>query len=292
MTQLQDLGEKRQIKYKTVLIDLFPTLRAFDEPVLLGSHSWILQNSNTRMILRDKVVNLFGFPQTGPEIARDYLRIYFVDKRRRAFREQVTSITAPRHQPLFADPCAMIAAAYVDLKSAYWSILKLTGWNVDYNPGKWLKPGYRPLDFPLPNDRVARNSLVTSGLSVPTRRWTGTKFHQFAAPNPFINYCLWAIVQDTLAAVALDALELGARYVHTDGYIVPMKNAEPLIERIRSYGLEGSIKYHGKATISAVGCYTIDGKRDGIRAEPIEHRDIREVDRSFLRSRLSVLTHR
>lgn len=68
---------------------------------------------------------------------------------------------------------------------------------------------------------------------------------------------LWAVIMDTLHAIASHARELEAAYVHTDGYILPERNANYLLEIIQSYGLYAGIKARGVGTVIGMGNWRV-----------------------------------
>jgi len=202
---------------------------------------------------------LFGVPQIPPEIARDYLRAKYTAWRPHT-EAQFASINEHRAAPLYAKIGQYADMAYVDLKAAYWSIIQVVGWDVDYHPGRWLGKRSDMHDFPLPDNKLARNSLVSTGLITRQNIWTGEHLKSIKAHNPLVNYDVWALAQDVLHAIAQVALKAGAVHIHTDGYIVPMRMAIPLIEQVRKWGLQAIVKQEGDCKIYGIGSYDIGDK--------------------------------
>lgn len=250
-------AEARQEKYQTKIVDYFPPLTDFpDERIYLGVNSWTLPDRGERWLKPGGYYITPNGIQTAGEIARDYLDYKF-PKRLRATRAQKDAINIHRSAPLYVEPTILEEAAYVDLKSAFWSIMRLTGWNVDYYPSKWLVRGTPPNDFPYPDIKPARNSLVSCGLPTPLRMWTGKKVTRQFRTNLHINMGLWALIMDTLHAIASHARELEASYIHTDGYILPLRNADKMLVKIQQYGLYAGIKARGVGTIIGMGNWKV-----------------------------------
>lgn len=254
------VAAERQLKHKTMIVDFFPPLEKFpDERIYLGVMSWTLPDRHERWIKPSAVINIGNGLQTAGEIARDYLDFKFPN-RLRATGAQAALLKMHRSAPLYCEPSVLEDATYVDLKSAFWSIMMLLGWNVDYYPSKWIVKGKAPDDYPLSEHKQARNSLVTCGLSTPLRMWTGKKVTRQFARNNHINMGLWAIIMDTLHAIAAYARQLDAVYIHTDGYILPSEKAKDLLTIIREFGLYASVKASGISTVIGMGNWKVGNK--------------------------------
>jgi hypothetical protein len=253
---LAKMAHERREKMTPELITHFPSIVDMKTKVILGSFSWTMPFIRRRFIDSANCIDIFGVEQTPTEISRDYLRVVFPD-RLRATGAQVEELRKQKTHPLYANPCVIESAAYVDLKSAYWSIMNAVGWNVDYFPNKFLAKGRGVEDFPLPNHKPARNSLVSMGLPSASRIWTGNGFETEHTNNPNLNLGIYRLVQDVLHTIAWRAIELGAKYVHTDGYILPIEQADNLVYYIGEWGLTAKIKETGRAQIYAAGAYSI-----------------------------------
>lgn len=257
---LENSARERQIENEHILKTDFGNIRDITEPVSWGVFSWTLRRSKLRWIRKGTALNIgYGF-QTPGDIVRDYLD-YYHPARLHATGSQAKLITEHKTTPLYLRPSIVADATYIDISAAYWSILKVTGWNVDYFPGRWLIPGRIPADFPLPNHKVARAILVSAGLSSRTVLWTGSEFKHVKTRNTHVNFGLWTVVQDILHSIAVYAVGLGAVYVHTDGYILPTKHAHELSSYIREWGLDAGIKGQGSACIWGFGNFWVGEKR-------------------------------
>lgn len=252
--------------YQQVVIPAFPNIREIRERVIWGSFSWTLAASKIRFIKRATAVSIgFGL-QTPGDVVRDYLD-YYHPKRLRASASQARIFAQHVTTPLYLRPTVARDYTYVDIKAAYWSILQLVGWDVDYYPGKWLLRGRIPHDFPLPDNKVARACLVSFGLPASALEWDGTAFKRRRTRNVHLNLGLWHLVQDILHSIAGSALALNACYVHTDGYILPTENAEALQAEIRSWGLPSSVKGQGLCRVYGFGNFAV-GERTSKRLRP------------------------
>lgn len=252
-------AKMRQDKYNTIVKPDFPDIHTIEELVYYGNLSWTLSQRKERWIRASAYINRGNGAQTGSEIARDYLDWKY-PRKLRACGAQADSLRSNRFAPLYVRPEILEFAAYVDISATYWSFMALVGWDVDYFPGHWLRAGNPPSDFPLPDVKVARNSLVSAGLPTPMRIWTGKHFINKHRPNIHLNMGLWACIMDVLHAIATKALALGACYVHTDGYILPFYEAAELIGYISQYRLKATIKAFGLAIVNGVGNYRVGDK--------------------------------
>lgn len=284
--KMRELAAARQERYMNVIVDQLPSLWELPGFAYLGTFSYTLPGEGVRFIARHAAIDIgFGI-QTPAEIARDYIRVKYPG-RRRARGYQAELIWKKRSQPMYAKTGNHGDCAYVDITSAYWSILNLAGWDVDYCPNRFVKWGTPPTDFPCPTHKLARNSLVSSCLLTPSQVWNGYKIEVRKHRNPALNMSLWAFVQDVLTGIAIEMLDLGAKYINTDGYIVPFKKTERAMSIIREWGLNASIKASGDTYVSGVGVYRVGEKRTKhFRPHSIGTREyVRHVEIGWLKER-------
>lgn len=282
---LKSAAAARAEKNEISLVPLWPAFTQQDTPIFLGSYSWSFPAKHWRWLYQPTALDIGNGPQTPGEITRDYLDWKF-PKPLRATTDQYKAITVHRAFPCCAFPGEYPDMAYVDLKSAYWSILRMFGWDADYFPGKWLGVSSSILDFPLQDHKPARSGLVTAGLSSPCRFWTGERLEWKTIGSRHINLGLWALVQDVLHGIADDMLSLGAVYVHTDGYIVPQSQLAAATEIAMSWGFTCSVKGQGDACVWGVGAYKIGSvqtKRQGLL--PTTFFAIEPVHKDWLRAK-------
>jgi hypothetical protein len=161
--------------------------------------------------------------------------------------------------PLYCQPCENFEGVYIDVKSAYWQIVKTLGWDIDYCPNRYIGKNSTMDDFPFPENKLARNCMVSCGLPGSINIWTGERLIVQKKKNKFVNLVLWQAVQDVLHGAASDAVAAGAVYVYTDGYIVDRNKASAVYDALSSWGLEASEKYQGLCTVRNCGDYDIPG---------------------------------
>lgn len=287
---LTDKCVERNQKYKTSVVQQFENLENVKERTVIGMFSRTYQVTKRRHIHELNAIDYCGYPQTRTEVTRDFLDLVHPN-RLRAKGWQAEQYKVSIAPPTLARIGRWGDCVYVDLKSAYWSILNIIGWDVEYTPGKWILPGRVPYDFPLLDDKIARICLVSAGLNAPTRVWTGTQIIQVRTGNSHLNLGLWLCTQHILHAIAKIADSLGAVHIHTDGYIVPRNSAQTLIDYISEFGLVGRVKGEGNTIIHGIGSYQCGATRTKNLVKPVRqyYNTIQEVDTRFIRNRLSKL---
>lgn len=263
MTSYSDIANAIRESHANKRIDVvtkFPLLDTLTENVMLGSFSWYYPMSKRKEILRPYAYTFPEMISTPSELARTYLDIKY--PKQRATKEQITDFRRVRSAPLYAQPIGYEQGCYIDIRSAYWQILQVVGWDVDYNPGKWLGKKGGMEDFPFPDFKLCRNCLVTAGLPSEASFWNADK-HTFGTVKTFnkhLNLGVWALTMDILHCVAWDAIAAGACYVHTDGYITHYSRVQSVLDAVASWGLEARIKNAGRTIVYGVGSYEVGGK--------------------------------
>lgn len=289
---LSEQAAARQKKNEIKLTERFPNFTTHPNPIFLGSFSWSYPVEHWRVLYSPTVIDLGNGPQTPGEVTRDYLDWKY-PKPLRCTTTQYRAITVHRAFPCYAAPGEYEDMAYLDLKSAYWSILLAFGWDADYFPGHWLGVKSSVTDFPLQDNKPARSALVTAGLSSPVRFWTGERLTWRNIGAKHVNLGLWALVQDVLHGVADDMLRLGAVYIHTDGYIIPSGSIPAGDEIVRSWGLRASVKAQGDCHVWGVGSYRIGKKatkRQGLL--PGSFFAVSPVEKEWLRAKTLFFSER
>lgn len=297
--QMRALAAERQSKWTYVVLDDFPKLTTIKEPVILGTFTWNLTKSKVRFIDKKSIIDIgFGI-QTPPEISRDYISVVF-PKRLRAYSDQIVAFTVPkRHAVLYAKPGRLLKGVYIDISAAYWNITRIVGYNVEYfPPNRWLGQGRHVEDFPLPQHKVARSSIVSQGLIRPLLMWDGERLIEpKKIGGKSVNQALWAIVQDVLHAIAGELKEkCQLVYAHTDGFIVPSHFQDLALSIISSYGLYAKVKQDamgnrasGLTYVMGVGRYIVGNVRT-LNTDTIENAafdNIQELaNREWLRERM------
>lgn len=280
--------------YETRLVTEFPKLTDIHEPMFIGSFAWTAMFGRWKYIKRSYAIDLFNQYLTPADVARDYIRAKYEKPGRITSKQYLECVKNHRTAPLYAEPCKIDNAVYIDLKSAYWSILQVVGWDADYLPGRWLAINSSCADFPLWKNKMARNCIVSVGMTGDGKRWTGEKLEFQRKSNPLTNMVLYALVQDVLNSVASDMVAAGALYVHTDGYIFPMSKMEDGLSVLSEWGLVASVRHQGHCEIFAVGTYEI-GDRACARAVHRQGEHFDNIDRSkrdWLKPRFSHFANR
>lgn len=293
LAELVNRTAERYERYRLRPVDQFPSLTQLTENVVIGSFSWLGMSTHTRWIQAATAIPLGGMLATPGDIARDYLRIKF-PKRSRVTTDQYHRIMVHRHHPLYAHPVELDDAVYIDLKAAYWSIMRVVGWNVDYNPGRWLGQGESLADFPYAGHKLARNCLATAGLIGSGKMWIGAESRLITTKryNALANYSLWSLLHDVLNSIAADVVSAGAVYVHTDGYIVAANKADAVMDAIAQWNLTAGIKYTGPAKVFTAGTYSIGSRPSGrkVYATRATRAIALHVNRNWLRRKFTALT--
>jgi hypothetical protein len=246
-------------KNKHILYSDFPDIRTINTRVYWGIYTWTLSALKRRWLLRDTALTVEDMICSPADTVRDYLDFYH-PRPLRATGIEVREYELHKSAPLYIRPSTILQGTYIDIKSTYYSIVQLIGWDINYLPGQWLTPGRAPLDFPLPNDKPARNYLVSIGLPGEITIWTGTQWVSQRAKNVHINLGLWSAVMDILHSIASIAVQLGAIYVHTDGYILPTKNSEKLQAAIRQFRLTPEVRAQGPTICLGFADYMVGNR--------------------------------
>jgi len=277
MTQILSLSEAtsaiaarvhaRRETYRTIVVNKFPPLEPLTVPMILGQYSRTeitgKRGERQRFIRRQDAICVDGLLETPTALSRDFLTVRKLRERRLPSDRVAINGGAQRipFAPSFALPGEFDDGFYVDIRAAYFSIMTLMGWDVRYNPGKYIGPG-APLDFPFPDHKIARNSLVSIARphTITKMLPPGGAAHIVSTNghNPYLNFQLSALISDLLHVIASHALELGAIYANTDGYVAPDDATRRRIEQmIADFGLSARVKHRGSGRVLSVGAYEI-----------------------------------
>ncbi len=229
--------------------------------------------------------------ETPSTLARDYLFTRYFRRRPRRFKAQEGAL-ANAMMPSYARPTTFEHGYYVDVIRAWWMVMLISGWDVEYYPNRWLSFGRPPFDFPFPAEKVARSSIVSvarPGSSVrvfdpkkiPTIQ--GVTAAQIADDpilavlteqryNILRNEGVFALIADVLSALAHEAQRtLGPElvYWYTDGAIVTSAEAcARLIQLVRGWGLDATIKAEGLGWVAGRGSYRVGEMASQVRMKP------------------------
>lgn len=296
LCRMNELRAEKNEGQSIMLVDRFPPLAELKSMTFLGSFSWTSTATKERWILKTHAIDIGGGWCTPSDIARDYISAKFGKMRLRCNKRQWNELVANRkHQPLYALPCTLTSAFYLDLQSAYWQILQIGGYDVDYMPARYLSPRSDVYDFPVPSIKLARNCLVSMGLPSGVNVWIpGHGFDRKKTRKQNVNLILWGFIQDVLHGFASDMINFaGAVYVNTDGYIIPQDRIPDADKVCDAWGLTVTIKQHGKAEIRGAGDYDIGkhlSKRQRTIPKAFKYIKPREID--WLRSKIKFWSKR
>lgn len=165
------------------------------------------------------------------------------------------------YPPIYAKPGMYEGMAYVDVRSAYFSLYTLF-WGVEYWPMRWLSIPKRVMVWPeeLRANKLARNALY--GLLRSEGLWAyrpGKK--RLWLPNRMAYPQVALAVVDVLHVVAWRAVQdMGAVYVMIDGVILPERNVPMLLDYFSSLGLQGRVDAVGPANVEGVAAYSMPQK--------------------------------
>lgn len=276
-TDVWERIEARRAKWKTYEAELLPGPDTLQEYCICGSFSLTAMQTRRRFLYKRVLVPTPAGNETPSHIARDYLTVTY-KRGPLATHNQMLTIRAGLHAaPLYSHPKVFRNGWYLDLKSAYWSIMQIVGWNPDYWPGRWLSPGRPPSDFPWPDHKLARNCLVTAGEGGRcTVWWPDSGYGEKEFGNVLANLQLKAVIMDVLNSIAAEIVKIGAVYVATDGYILPSLDImQQAVKVIDSWRLKSSVKGHGAGVVRGPGAYSVGAhvSRREVTA-PIEHSSI------------------
>jgi hypothetical protein len=168
------------------------------------------------------------------------------------------------YHPLYANPTRIENAVYIDLSSAYYTIVKA------YFPCQYKRNSYLSIprsvrineeEFLSKIAKVSTISLARQTHALLVRKSNSkTEFKHIKRKNQFLNDIV-AFVYDYLHALAkIIIAEAGAEYVHTDGYIIPEQNLRKAEDILSNYWIGAwKIKARGEVIIKASGTYRFIG---------------------------------
>ena len=264
---IRERARERAEKWKGFEVIDLPDPFQLRERAILGSYSYTLQINRIRLLRKYTLIGLGdGIKETPSTIARDYLTLTY-KKSPKITHEQAIAIGAfdtdekrnLKPYPLYAMPGRFEHGLYIDIKSTFWSVLKIAGWNVDYYPGEWISAGRKPSDFPFPDHKQARSCLVSVARPGKILFYVPVgKFEEHKAGSHIINLSISKLISDVLNSIAATAVSMGAVYANTDGYICPSeKIAAHVAQMILDWGLEPRVKGEGRGAVRGIGAYKV-----------------------------------
>ncbi len=277
LAAMRERARERAEKWKPVKLRKLPDPTRLPERAILGSYSYTLQVNRIRLLRMFSLIELDEALQETPSaIARDYLILTY-RRSPKILHTQAIEIgawddpdeeeLARKHLkpfPLYAAPRKYENGFYIDIRSTFWSILQVAGWNVDYYPNEWLAKGKPPSDFPFPDHKQARSCLVSVARPGFIQCWDPNgktpkdKFPTIRATSPIVNLSISKLISDVLNSIAQTAVELGAIYANTDGYIVTTeRQAAEVSQMVMDWGLTPRLKAEGRGAVKGTGSYKV-----------------------------------
>lgn len=273
---------------KVICYEEMPPIRSLSPGSFLGTNSYTDRKSCVRYIRQSSIVDLGYGTDTYTSFVRDYVKSKFV--RGRAWSKQLDAVrTNDVHPPLFCYPGNYPDSVYIDIKSAYYQICSIVGWDVHYWPHRFIRLGKSINDFPLKEHKAARASLVTQFWRSTIKMFDGEKITRKEQWGE--NTLLYRLVCDVLCGFALDLMKcIDVHYIHTDGAIVSEKDLDKCYLIAHHWGINICIKGRGTAQIKRIGAYKIGDKTTkpyDLIGKPGCWLNIPYVDTAWLRPKLA-----
>lgn len=229
------------------------------EGSVLGSGSLYNPKQQTVYVLQSELLQ--GKPITAPAIARAILEnsLKSIGRKRYPKPKDWENWELTTH-PLYADP-GEGQFIYLDIVGAFFQIYsKLplipggSAQRINCAP-PWLSPQ-------LPEDlnewKLVRNCLVGCWRGDKVTRIKNGGLTRTPQYLPTTNYYGWEFVQKVLHYLGYVALQYGACYVYSDGFIFPLSsNWQGFRQELASLGFPTKEKARGFGEINAVGSYAV-----------------------------------
>lgn len=236
-----------------------PYLEDIKEKAVLGSFS--ITTQQTKYVQEQNLIGIDGQFDTVPSVCRDWIdlsygkSIPYADAETRA----ACAVSIASFKPQLARPGVYSDMAMVDLKSAYWSIIKVLGYTCTYRPNKSLSGGERmgQDEWLFGANKTARAMLIATALKGGLWLWDGKGGIKYQAkPNYLQQDMLVACVYDVLHAIAAECKDLFV-YYNVDGGIMHSSHVPIWEEACESWGIRTAIKAQGYALVRSIGSYSI-----------------------------------
>lgn len=233
------------------------------ERVIYGTFSRTFPDTKRRYLWHGRCIMVSldapAFFETPAVLARDYLTLLYGSPK--ITHQQAEILKAVKtYMPLYAVPGLFGHGYYIDIKSAWWAIMCVLGWDVDYYPGRWMIAGRPPLDFPYSDNKISRSSLVTIARTTGITMFLPEKQKIVNVPiiNQNLNWQIYGAISHVLGCIAAYGISVGAVYVNTDGLIAPtLEIAEKIIAEIEKWELNYTIKSQGPGYVLGPGGYRV-----------------------------------
>lgn len=201
-----------------------------------GATSVWVPSQNTKYMLADVSrrwtdLNDDCVVMTPGEAARTELRRAFPDIRRVGWSGPMISLFKMTAPAVFTGP-AQGYFIYIDLKAAYYQFYRKLWLDTPYPCGYGQMYPLASVAEALKDWKTARNSVLGVCAARRSEGVRGPKRRKLFVTNSFLAPGLWATVMSLLHWVAAKALECGAIYINTDGYIFNLSDYDKVDEFI------------------------------------------------------------
>lgn len=156
---------------------------------------------------------------TPSEVARVELKRHFPGVRRIGWPKKMIALLDYRPPIAYLRPFRGSGYHY-DLVGAYWQIYRRLWLDIGYPTG-FGHLDLMPMATRLERDKLARNAIIGIIRARGTRFVKGRTHKILGSKNNYLSPPLWAQIQAILNEIAYTAIEFGAIYIATDGYIFP-----------------------------------------------------------------------
>lgn len=252
---IKEKTEERYAHYWRDIVPHFPQA-ARDETYYVSSYSRTIRREFHRYVIKSTAIEFGGDLKESPAAwTREYLTVKALGRRSRQEQNALCYVMSPPHfaKETWGD------LVYVDLRSAYYSILSHTGCG-DIWPGHfWIHGGADLSD--CHSSKIVRRIIPTIAKSSEATIFENGTLRRHKLHNKVHNPSPWLECQSVLNAIAAIAVDVfAACYVHTDGYI--FRDFHNTAESFRDWlsselGLESVVKLRGQGYVAGYGHYTI-----------------------------------
>ena len=230
-----------------------PDLSELDPGTIIGGSTWS-RKGGTRWVVQPELCVIPGIGVTHMDLARFWVREnYNLPLRRR--RAEDAQEWAP--VPQLARLTRLGDGAYVDIRSAYRSIVERVGWDVEYVRGRYMTCGGADLSELT---KLAYSAIVAIAARPYTmmRRWNGAQIETHRVRNLYANSSVYRLVRDVLWGVYSDVTDnVDVLYYNTDGCIVRSKDVSAVEQIMDWWGFESRVKAKGEVMVYGFGSYSI-----------------------------------
>lgn len=197
-------------------------------------------------------------PMSAGEAARTELSRAFPDIKRVGWLPREISLFDARSPCHFTGP-ATGEMIYIDLVSAYYQIYKCLWLDTTYPRGLYGQFPLYDVAERLKHWKAARNGVLGIIRSRHLVGFRGHKRVEMSVRNKFLSPGLWATVQHTLHWIAIEAINKGAIYVNTDGYLFPQdtSNVDVFLDYLVDHHLDYKVRAVGAGDVVAWNAYKV-----------------------------------